>query len=234
LKALARVRCTRANTQEGLKDSFRAEQGFPFLEYQWQLGSLYFPQQPVKGAKPEETLPEAYAYMLEAMNKFQPGATPCALPYRNSCGLGNGSQFESSVYLGNTRYSHPVQSEISTSLVGAHNVYTPSAAGALSDRWLFPGHPGTFANDQHTLAVSLERSSLFNLAGVPVNNSRVLALRTAMTANSKEATQNPIHEGNITYEGSTTTNPVARRVLTIFLQYVKLARVFLNNVEVEQ
>ena len=234
LKAIARVRCTRANTEEGKKDSFRGEQGFPYLEYQWQLGSLYFPQQPVKGKTPEELLPEAYAYTLEAVNKFQPGARGCAVPFRSNKGALSGAEYESNVYIGNTRWNHPISYGHGHSGSEHHEVYTPSIAGALSDKWLFPGQPGSYANDQHTLACSLERSSLFNLAGVPVNNSRVLALRTVMTPTSKEATQNALYDTNITHASCEETNPVSRRVLTIFLQYVKLARVFLNNVEIEQ
>ena len=59
------------------------------------------------------------------------------------------------------------------------------------------------------VAVGLERSTLFNLSGVPINNSRILAL-------------------NVEFKG--TDN---KRIDT-FIKYVKLARVFLNNVEVEQ
>lgn len=66
---------------------------------------------------------------------------------------------------------------------------------------------------------------MFNLAGVPVNNSRVLALRGKLsTVNNEKKLNNPA--------GATPTKQL--RSLDIFLKYVKLARVFLNNVEVEQ
>ena len=66
----------------------------------------------------------------------------------------------------------------------------------------------------NTVCVCLERSSLFNLSGMPINNSRVLAL---------------------TYRSGNTPNTVAEQtVVTMFLKYVKLARVFLLNIEVEQ
>ena len=48
LKAFCRVRAKTAYTEEKNRDSFRSEKGFPWREYQWQLGSLYFPQQPVR------------------------------------------------------------------------------------------------------------------------------------------------------------------------------------------
>jgi hypothetical protein len=62
--------------------------------------------------------------------------------------------------------------------------------------------------------VLLERSDLFNLSGVPINNSRVLSAR-------------------VEYDQSIVGTPRGRDV-TVFLKYVRLARVFLNNVEVEQ
>ncbi len=37
------------------------------------------------------------------------------------------------------------------------------------------GEPGSFKFDAHSIGVTLERRTMFNFAGVPVNNSRVLA-----------------------------------------------------------
>ena len=76
------------------------------------------------------------------------------------------------------------------------------------------GQPGSFQGGGEVIAVSLERSSLFNLSGIPINNSRVLALRG-------------------TYS-SVATAYCKSHTLNIYLKYVKLARIFLNNVEVEQ
>ena len=81
-----------------------------------------------------------------------------------------------------------------------------------------------FNGSQTTLAVTLERSTMFNLAGVPVNNSRVLALRAKLS---------PVNTEYRTNRPDVPTIDLRRR-LDIFLKYVKLARVFLNNVEVEQ
>jgi hypothetical protein len=85
------------------------------------------------------------------------------------------------------------------------------------------GRKGSYTNDQHMISVTLERSTMFNLAGVPVNNSRVLALRGTISPDS----------GDFKTDG-TGPNPAVVRQLDIYLKYVKLARVFLNNVEVEQ
>ena len=71
------------------------------------------------------------------------------------------------------------------------------------------GEPGTFVSYGQTWVAGLERSSMFELAGVPINNSRVLALHMEMDL-------------------------ALDRTVDVYLKYVKLARVFLNNVEVEQ
>ena len=78
--------------------------------------------------------------------------------------------------------------------------------------------PGTinrrnFDGNAQTLLVSLERSSLFALSGVPINNSRVLALQ---------------------YLGDAANAANVQTLVTCYLKYVKLARVFLLNIEVEQ
>ena len=88
------------------------------------------------------------------------------------------------------------------------------------------GKIGSFAYDQHVIGVNLERSSLFNLAGVPVNNSRVLAFR----ANLSPITQEPSGFG----DGKGDMPVLDRRIFSVYLSYVRLCRCFLNNVEVEQ
>ena len=70
---------------------------------------------------------------------------------------------------------------------------------------------------------------MFNLAGVPVNNSRVLSLRAKLETGGAGG---EIQAGTSTEAVPTIGYP--NRQLDVFLKYVKLARVFLNNVEVEQ
>ena len=85
LKAFARILLKDKTRKMSREDSFKAEVGFPILEYQWQLGSLYFPQQPVKASSIETNLDmgrEAYALMLEAFDKYAPGVSSKSfLPY---------------------------------------------------------------------------------------------------------------------------------------------------------
>ena len=185
---------------ESANDSFRACEHFPFTEYQWQLGSLYFPQQPVSGTGPTGVLKarscsvSAYAHLLEAVDKYQDNA-----PIFNAfSGVPSGARNNGDDY------------------------YT---------KWSQLGYDGGersggfgFNGSQTTLAVTLERSTMFNLAGVPVNNSRVLALRAKLDDTNNE----------VRADRPAVVSTNNKRRLDIFLKYVKLARVFLNNVEVEQ
>jgi hypothetical protein len=218
LKAFARVRNIGYNGQaygdyqtvaagdetgkglESANDSFRACERFPFTEYQWQLGSLYFPQQPVSGtgtnaaAKAISCSVSSYAHLLESVDKFQDNA-PIFNAFR---GVPSGGRSSGDSYY--TKWSTLAYQD-----------------GERGDGFGFNG-------SQTTLAVTLERSTMFNLAGVPVNNSRVLALRAKLNGDNFEV--RPDRPAVIS------TND--KRRLDIFLKYVKLARVFLNNVEVEQ
>jgi hypothetical protein len=230
LKAFARVRCTIVETPSGKKDSFRSEKGFPWQEYQWQLGSLYFPQQPVKADDVKSLYgcaAEAYTHLLESVDKYTGDARQPALTY-DGMGRASSGSFLDSIIM-DTPYGVANQ-------VAVHHdahMYRPKGPQRCELGYESPlrslyswscGESGSFIEDQHTIGVNLERSSLFNLAGVPVNNSRVLALRANLSPRSQEP-------------NSTTMNTnidVQRRVFTIYLKYVRLARVFLNNVEVEQ
>ena len=80
---------------------------------------------------------------------------------------------------------------------------------------------------------------MFNLSGVPINNSRVLGLNLSLAPQVIGSASNyAIGTGKIT---SVTHNAMYyppgglfNHELVVTLQYIKLARVFLNNVEVEQ
>ena len=166
---------------EYLYNSFKAEDNFPVYEYQWQLGSLYFPQQPVRAPNTDvgrkQVALSAYAHLLESCDKYHDGSRPMYTSFYNT-------------------YAQP------------HDYNTSTTLSKIQSK-------GTYTFDAHTIGVTLERSTMFNLAGVPVNNSRVLALHANLQGTCSE-----------------TDTPV--RQVDVFLKYVKLARVFLNNVEVEQ
>ena len=257
LKAFARVRC-KSSTPDGLKDSFRAEQGFPVIEYQWQLGSLYFPQQPIKASaadKPFTAAAETYAHLLESCDKFHPGSKPPALTFRGNMysdtSMGQAIEFGRPLAdipasttvqkLGSGgAFANVVGFEDQPEAVKFSNMYADYGAigshtmGTTASRF---GGVGSFAYDQHMIGVTLERSTMFNLAGVTVNNSRVLALRLKLAAKTSEFKGDGTSTPTVAY---TAVDANARnaagdiRSLSVYLKYVKLARVFLNNVEVEQ
>ena len=74
---------------------------------------------------------------------------------------------------------------------------------------------------------------MFNLAGVPVNNSRVLALRANLSPYSFEPTMENTNT-NVAMSNGSVQQTVKQRNFTVYLKYVKLARIFLNNIEIEQ
>jgi hypothetical protein len=167
------------------------------MDYQWQLGSLYFPQQKVSAKSAYDMAGLSYAYTLEAFDRFSGGST-CMLEL-----TGEKTDRERT---GLTR---------TLCLQNWNQIPGAAPPDLLSQERLYIlGKPGSFQGGGETISVSLERSSLFNLSGIPINNSRVLALRG-------------------TYS-SVPTPYCDAHTLHIFLKYVKLARIFLNNVEVEQ
>lgn len=176
------------------EDSYRSE-GY-WTDYQYQLGSLYFPQQRVesKGSSAPASIQDnmyalTYNYALDAWDRYHPKAAPTMVSLRGSL----------------------------MPLGGRFDLYeTEQPYETRDDSWLVVqspfGQTGSFANGAQCVAVTLERSTMFDLSGIPINNSRVLAIR-----------------GTFVLPPDVTT--VTQYV---FLKYVRLARVFLINCEVEQ
>jgi hypothetical protein len=190
------------NTQ--VCDSF-ATIGCPFKRWHWRLGSLYFPHQPIKGNDVIEILPQTYTYTADAWGKIA-GAPRCEVT------LDQYTSFH------HKRVRNPIHLLDSKS-----NKMIDTA----SDEWgVDPEEAGTIKllYDKYAccapIAVSLERSTLFNLSGIPINNSRVLSFHGEYDSATGEDLPNAPAYGPVVFD--------------CFLQYVRLARVFLNNVEVEQ
>lgn len=283
LKAILSVRPS-DNINDVLKDSFKTEP-FDYTNWQWQLGSLYFPQQPVKALNsiPSLIIPESYQRTLVGYGTFKGDQPRCsAIPLRetgdflesnfaaNKSGFlestltstgattwqASGGDVNNHIGVGSVFFVQPTNAQLGT-ITQQPQMYTVRSIEGATDFTAFPDHAGTatagaswglvsdtgygvntgavestpwaqhrigngdvetnidgkdgtFANGRSTITCLLERSDLFNLTGVPINNSRVLS------AHANFAT------GAI------------NRTATIFLKYVRLARVFLNNVEVEQ
>lgn len=141
--------------------------------YQFQLGSLYFPQQPIRAERAENLLKEVAFMNMETHGCLVPSS---GAPYT---------------------LTKPVNFK---PLTPGQNIDFDAKTEA---------QPGNKSVESYTIACNLERSSLFNLSGIPINNSRILSFRSKST--------------NVSYTAIDT-----------YLIYVKLARVFLNNVEIEQ
>ena len=165
------------------KNLFRGVE-FCCSQYQWQLGSLYFPQQPVRAidltsttSVKESGCKQAYYLAMEASDKVHPEAVQLSAVTLDEYKKGYGA-----------------------------------------------------------IACNLERTSLFNYSGIPINNSRILALMATTKSNAAWEPAGVLDKisdfslvGNV--ERSQWGFPFGQ--VNIYLKYVKLARVFLNNVEIE-
>ena len=210
-RALQAIAVTRHTTDTNLenKDTYNTKE-WDYRKWQWQLGSLYFPQQPVLASTDggptvtttescANSLSESYKHTLTSFGTYKggTGSKRSAVPYRSK---------------------HNLLEGLRTNRTGDSVSLTPWR-GISSTADVQMGYPGTnnngdtgsYGNGMSVLGVTLERTDLFNLSGVPINNARVLSLR-------------------VEYDSAVTQF----RTLTIFLKYVRLARCFLNNVEVEQ
>lgn len=204
-KAASRALQVFTVTRNTNNENLNTEDGFASIpwdyeRWQYQLGSLYFPQQPVISAdvgtaiedQTATAIPESYKHALIAWNSYKGGAVPCsAVPLRWTNNYLE-ERGEGGALVTTTEYT---QAQNSQNGIPASN----------NGQW------GTYAHGLSTIAHTLERTDLFNLSGVPINNSRVLSFRASYKA--------------------TSTVP---RTITVWLKYVRLARVFMNNVEVEQ
>ena len=196
LMAFARVINDSPNPQ--LYDSFASCPESFWNHYQWQLGSLYFPQQRVEDSSSDDTRRHdnvacvAYNYTLDAFDRLHPKSAPTMLSLR-------GVETDG---IPSVRY-HPLGS------TGEHGEDTYLKPPSLTGKW------GSFVNGGTTIATTLERSSAFDLSGIPTNNARVLALRANV------GFKQPIAPG-------------FQAKLEATMKFVRLARVFLLNVEVEQ
>jgi len=178
------------------RNSFQNYTGGVWNDVQFQLGSLYFPQQRISDntsstteQKYDNMLQLCYAYTADSWDRFHPKAAPTMMSLRGA------DLFPWNRY---PEYTLPTPEE------------------SVPDSYIVPasvnGKYGSFANGGLSIGTTLERSSMFDLSGIPINNSRVLAIR-----------------GEYVFPGSS-----GNGTLYAFLKYVRLARCFLINVEVEQ
>jgi hypothetical protein len=203
LRAILVPRIQLANDTQ-VCDSF-ATIGTPFKRWHWRLGSLYFPHQPIKGRNSLEIIPQTYLYSLDAWGKVA-GAPRSSITMDDY----------TSPYHKQTKNPISIHKTDGTgfSVKTADGFFPP--AGEAGQARLYYDRLTTNA----PIAVSLERSTLFNLSGIPINNSRVLSFHGEFDSAEGDDMPNFPSYGPLVFD--------------CFLQYVRLARVFLNNVEVEQ
>lgn len=176
-----------------------ANETFRCGSYYWQLGSLYYPHQAITSNSAagtnkslQETASNAYVEALDSFGRFNPSGNYCYVGSSEYKGTGTRTEDSRVVQSPQVNVILPGQ----TTLFPYYRELQPYASGA------------------GCLAVTLERSSLFQLSGLPINNSRVLMLH----ANFDQLQNDDV---------------VRTRVFDIFLKYVKIARVFMNNTETE-
>lgn len=144
---------------------------FPFnlSSYQVRIGSLYFPQQPIKTmvTNSDQAEVETYFHTLQGLGKIKTTSAPTGVTL---------AEFKGTV-------SQPIERAVDPTEGSMAAIYT-----------------------------DLERSSVQNLTGIPINNSRVAEVRIE--------SKNALFLTDATVE--------------TYLHYVRLLRVFLQNTEVEE
>jgi hypothetical protein len=295
LRAWARIRDDNASATY-LRDSYAADHWL-VTYYQWRLGSLYFPQQPVKAYNPEtlekpilsdmllakwagmttnnrilylnglsqagpelSNVAEAHLHALEmfgkvggknadstvSLNQFKSGRIPF---YSQS-----GGPFYGFLSLSDQLSRYQTEDELLATANPSHNegtvngqstelakkgwfnsdpIWTRTAKGRLTatNNRLQTSDYAQYYGNHSIIPCNLERSTLFNLSGVPINNSRILGLDLNVRYRVLgEIVTTAIPSAKVNYP---TANSFSHKC-DVFLQYIKLARVFMNNVEIEQ
>jgi hypothetical protein len=114
-------------------------------------------------------------------------------------------------------------SEITEDLLGGN---LDAGSGVQFTFWYptFPGKLGCYARDAHVIGVDLTRDSDVKISGRPINNIEPLTLNFTCNPFSEEESD----------AGGKIAKVTVPRIVDVFLQYVKLVRVFLNNVQIEK
>ena len=207
MKAIAIVRPdelagTNTNTCTKTHTNTFACQPWNVKDYQWQLGALYFPHQRIEGqGDGNDGLPftagMAYSEALDCFAGYAPKRNYCSVEYKEFTGV--------TVDKGSKAGTLPQTLRLKAS--------EPSSGLTGVARKILTQDPSYRCNG--VIAQSLERSGIFELSGLPINNSRVLVLHA-------------------TFDNSDIADPESNKVqVDIFLKYVKVARVFMQMVEVE-
>lgn len=183
--ALAHVQKAVTSTGDEISRDSISTDPIDVVEWQWRAGNLYFPQQPIKVNSSTGNGTAVSAARQAILKRLQMGRETYAQMLQYSGKLEN-----------------PV--DVGSLTVGD---YTMSANTVDTSTTVKQDHGG-----MSIIPCNLERSSVQDVSGLPLNNSRVLAL-------------------NMTFDSASATDA---RDIRIFLQYLKIARVFMDNTELEE
>lgn len=207
--------------------------------WQWRAGNLYFPQQPVISP----------SYAVET-NDTGDGDTDVMGAGKLEPGLLSGAR---ETYAHTLRFFNKQKDHAHPPYVGIENIYDriPSAqqpryldfehnvdvkAASVKTGFIYKPQFGVFPCD-------LERSTVQDLSGIPLNNSRVLAFNykkdDGRSPNWSFNGDNSARKEDVNvFDSPDTVFPNTGSgdsfEVIIFMQYLKVARVFLDNTEIEE
>jgi hypothetical protein len=196
---------------------------YPFSEWQWRAGNLYFPHQVMRRTgysdasrgkiqNTYDTTASNLGILVDFAPKDQGGNLKAGFNSPHTCG--SAETFFHMQRLFGKNVEQNSENDMNQSLYLQQN----------SASYLWNGHSTSDASERATnyalIPLDLERTTVQDLSGIPLNNSRVLALNFRVQPSA-----------DLTYAdyGTNTAG-----VVTIFLQHLKICRVFMDNTEIEE
>ena len=166
---------------------------FSFKEWQWRAGNLYFPHQRMQGSFDIGSLSNDAAFPGAAIGS---GASETYMQYQRLFGKNHEKFSENDL--------HPDMYG-GTGKETSLNQYTARSANYDYTNSVEIPPVAPYA----LIPLDLERSTVQDLSGIPLNNSRILSLNFELQA-------------------------AAAGTVTVWMQHLKVARVFMDNTEIEE
>lgn len=177
---------------------------YGFEEWQWRAGNLYFPHQVMRRS--------GYTKEQSDVNNKAAGSI-----FSNPQTPGSAETFIHMQRLFGKNVEQNSENDMNQSLYQQVN---KSGAGYSEHH----NYDYTRRSTNYALVpLDLERTTVQDLSGIPLNNSRVLALQFRLADLASR--------GDVTYKLMENTN---QGTLTTFLQHLKIVRVFMDNTEIEE
>jgi hypothetical protein len=193
------------DTPDTQNRDYYANPAWDIVETQLRIGSLYFPQQSIRGQSGYDTAKTCYYHMLRAASRLGGNNKPSSITFE---------QFTGPQIWDNQNLTHLPMPGKWQNPIPVVNATTGALQVETSTKWA----AATKTDTDVTVPVNgmwwdLERSNVTELTGIPINNSRV---------------------AEISFKLQSYTNNEWKRDCYVYLCYVRLIRVFLQNVEVEE